>query len=250
MISGVIFFSQGTVFLYPSVETISWSNATIRYALSKVFFSGNEEKCSLILRQISPNPSVDLYPISSSIETSKIFARPGRSWISGQHCADSHFETAWFVTPRVFASSSCVRPFCFPRKAIYSLILIAVIYKYLVIFIFVATIIFYRWASKKAMTNLFDEFIFYPTSGWNLCCENAARITQAAPFSLQFHRNPKLIVGQLFWCLSVRFCTSFESCFKGGNVSGKIMCFIVRLKRIPRLFVVRHDESSVESIFF
>ena len=32
---------------------------------------------------------------------------------------------------------------------------------------------------------------------------------------------------------------------EGGGVSGKIMRFIVRLKRIPRLFVVWHGKSSV-----
>ena len=35
---------------------------------------------------------------------------------------------------------------------------------------------------------------------------------------------------------------------KGRDVSGKIMRFIVRLKRIPRLFVVWHGKSSVEII--
>ena len=35
---------------------------------------------------------------------------------------------------------------------------------------------------------------------------------------------------------------------KGRDVSGKIMRFIVRLKRIPRLFVVWHEKSSVEII--
>ena len=35
---------------------------------------------------------------------------------------------------------------------------------------------------------------------------------------------------------------------KGRDVSGKIMRFIVRLKRIPRLFVVWHGKSSVKII--
>ena len=33
-------------------------------------------------------------------------------------CADSHLDTAWFVTPRAQATSSCVIPFCFLRKEI------------------------------------------------------------------------------------------------------------------------------------
>ena len=42
------------------------------------------------------------------------------------------------------------------------------------------------------------------------------------------------------------FCHLFV--IKGRDVSGKIMRFIVRLKRIPRLFVVWHGKSSVEII--
>jgi len=30
------------------------------------------------------------------------------------------------------------------------------------------------------MTHSFDEYVFYPTSGWKLCCENAACVEQAA----------------------------------------------------------------------
>ena len=44
--------------------------------------------------------------------------------------------------------------------------------------------------------------------------------------------NPKLC-GRIFFVI------------KGRDVSGKIMRFIVRLKRIPRFFVVWHGESSV-----
>ena len=48
--------------------------------------------------------------------------------------------------------------------------------------------------------------------------------------------NPKLC-GRIFFVI------------KGRDVSGKIMRFIICLKRIPRLFVVWHGESSVGIIF-
>ena len=47
--------------------------------------------------------------------------------------------------------------------------------------------------------------------------------------------NPKLC-GRIFFVI------------EGKDVSGKIMRFIVRLKRIPRIFVVWHGKSSVEII--
>ena len=55
------------------------------------------------------------------------------------------------------------------------------------------------------------------------------------------------IVFSLFG-INLKLCGRIFFVIEGRDVSGKIMRFIVRLKRIPRIFVVWHGKSSVEII--
>jgi hypothetical protein len=95
--------------------------------MSKTSFAGLFAKNFLIAWITSSKLFVVEWANSASIDTPKNLAMSGNREISGQQAPLSHFETDWFVTPKVWAISSCVKPFSFRNAANFSYILISAI---------------------------------------------------------------------------------------------------------------------------